>query len=283
LQGEADLSMDKYYHLATRNILSRFIYGLFNEYLAYAFSNIRPSKYSQHNKFIIYAQGRTGSTLLVNSLNSHPLIFCEREILMDKNLPFDHQVANYQKMLRGKSSIFRSRVYGFKVKIYQLTEQHDIKCPVSFLEYAHNNGWKILYLYRENVFEHVLSNCVAEELGQYHFSKKSNKVNYSKLKLNLDCDSLISRMNERVQYKKDEELSMGDIPHMTIKYEDLSTNIQSVCSTIYNYLGIENYKTYTEIQKTNTKRYSDLIVNIDEVIKKLREANLEKYINYDRI
>ncbi|HBE17486.1 MAG TPA: hypothetical protein DEG17_03890 [Cyanobacteria bacterium UBA11149] len=36
------------------------------------------------NKFVIFGQGRTGSTLLYSLLNSHPQIHCDEEILEDR-------------------------------------------------------------------------------------------------------------------------------------------------------------------------------------------------------
>ena len=275
--------MDKYYHFITRNRVSRFLYGLFNEYCAYLLSNSSEENYKKHNKFLIYGQGRTGSTLLVNSLNSHPQIFCEREIFMDKNLPFDHQVSNYKKMMRGKSSIFRQKVYGFKVKIYQLTIQEKIKTPEDFLLHAKSCGWKILFLYRENLFEHVLSNLVAESLQQYHFGAKSDKKKYTQLRLDVNTTELVSRMKQRQDLSQAEELSLVNIPHFRIQYEELASSLQQVCSDIFEYLGLCDHMSTTVIQKTNTKQYSELISNFDEVVEALLENNFDQYLSKDRV
>lgn len=275
--------MNKYYHFITRNKVSRFLYGLFNEHCSYAFASNDEETYNKHNKFLIYGQGRTGSTLLVNSLNSHPQIFCEREIFMDKNLPFDHQVANYKKMMSGKSSIFRRKVYGFKVKIYQLTIQENIKIPKDFLSYAISSGWKILFLYRENLFEHVLSNLVAESLHQYHFSAKNDKKEYKRLRLLVDTTELIARMEERAELRQSEEQSLIDTPHFRVQYEELSSSTQRVCSDIFKYLGVSDHQSSTVIQKTNTKKYSDLISNFDTVVEALVENNYDQYLSKDRV
>lgn len=275
--------MNKYYFFITRNRVSRFLYGLFNEYCSYALSSSNIKKYEKHNKFLIYGQGRTGSTLLVNSLNSHPDIFCEREIFMDKNLPFDHQVANYKRMMRGKSFIFRPKVYGFKVKIYQLTIQEKIQDPTEFLSYAHSTGWKVLFLYRENLFEHVLSNLVAENLRQYHFSVSEDKRKYKQLKLFIDTTELIDRMQFREGCRQDEERSLADIPHFRVQYEELAHSTQSVCSNIFEYLGVCDHLSSTVIQKTNTKKYSELISNFNEVTEVLLENNYDHYLSKERV
>lgn len=280
--------MNKYYHFATRNRCSRFLYAVFNEHISYASTILPHSRYVNHKKFIIYGQGRTGSTLLVNMLNSHPNIFCEREILMDKNLPFDHQVRDSQKMLQGKSSLFRRKIYGFKVKIYQITEQKSIKSPSWFLQEATKKGWKIIFLYRENVFEHVLSNFIAENLKQYHFSKSKkgkkgkNKAKFEKLSLEINKNDLVFRMNERIEYRKKEDESLENIDYHPVCYETLSKEPQSVCSGVYNFLGIKGATVRTTLQKTNTKKYSDLIKNFDEIHETLKINNFEKYINPDR-
>lgn len=275
--------MNKFYHFATRNSCSRFLYGVFNEYISYASTIFSHAGYVNHKKFIIYGQGRTGSTLLVKTLKSHPEIFCEREIFMDKNLPFDQQVKDPFKMLRGKSSLFRSKVYGFKVKLYQITEQKSVKSPRWFLQEAANQGWKIIFLCRENVFEHVLSNFIAENLKQYHFNKKNSKKKFEKLSLRINSDELMQRMNQRITFRVEEDESLEGIDHHPVCYEELSKDPQTVCSAIYNFLGIDQANVKVKLQKTNTKKYSELIENFDEIYQELKANNLEKYVESSRI
>ena len=95
-----------------------------------------------NKKFIIFGQGRSGSTLLVDLLNSHPAIYCDDEILM-------YKVIFPKTYVKARSVSSKKHVYGFKVKIYQLWHQNILDSH-KFLFHFYKSGWKILYLKRGN-------------------------------------------------------------------------------------------------------------------------------------
>src|SRR4030095_16137361 len=71
-------------------------------------------------KFVIYTRGRTGSTVLTDLINSHPDIFCDAEIFnfiyCNTKVLFPRA---YIKSCSKRASIYKKKVYGFKVKIAQ--------------------------------------------------------------------------------------------------------------------------------------------------------------------
>ena len=115
-------------------------------------------------KFLIFSQGRTGSTLLMDLLSSHPEIHCDGELLYYR-VPFPAQ------FVKLKSALTLKKHFGFKVKIYQLVEIQNIKDPREFIMEFYNRGWKIISLKRENLLRHVISFWFAEENKKYHFKK----------------------------------------------------------------------------------------------------------------
>ena len=84
-------------------------------------------------KFAIFGQGRTGSTLLVDLLNRHPKIACEEEIFNRRRHPFNGKIWKPYWFLKGVEANYRDKVFGFKVKIYQLTKHQQIQ-PAEFLK-----------------------------------------------------------------------------------------------------------------------------------------------------
>jgi hypothetical protein len=76
--------------------------------------------------FVIFGQGRTGSTPLMRPLNSDPEIHCDGEILQRKVLSPYHFVKAYRH--RAPHPFF-----GIKVKIYQLRRISGLRVPERFL------------------------------------------------------------------------------------------------------------------------------------------------------
>jgi LPS sulfotransferase NodH len=110
--------------------------------------------------FVIFGQGRTGSTLLTSLLSSHPEIQCDGEILGEKVKDPFNQIAKC-------AAVSRKPVYGFKVKIYQLTDNQSMR-PDTFLQNMAAKSVKILFLSRRNHLRQVISNRLAVA-NQYHY------------------------------------------------------------------------------------------------------------------
>lgn len=213
----------------------------------------------KEKKFFIFAQGRTGSQLLCHLLNSHPSIFCDLEILY-------HPVWFPQLYIESKCLIAPQPIYGFKMKIYQLTQQQKIETPQKILENLYADNWKIIYLKRENVFRQALSNLVAIQRNIWHKSKRNSKT--QKDKISVDCDRLFKMMNARKDFLEEEQKIIANIPHLSINYEsDLldTRKHQITCDKIFEFLDVSSIKVNSNIDKTTSKNLSDFIQNYDEV------------------
>lgn len=95
-------------------------------------------------KFVIFGRGRSGSTLLVELLDSHPQIHCDNEILHDR-------VLFPRLYIDSCASRYQSQVYGFKFLSYQIKDVQRISQPKKFLLQLYQSGYKIIYLRRENL------------------------------------------------------------------------------------------------------------------------------------
>lgn len=113
-----------------------------------------------YKKFVIFCQGRTGSTLLYSLLNSHQQIHCDEEILEDSVFfPFQY--------VKGRCAKAKKNVYGFRVKIYQLIHNQHQK-PEKFLLNLSKDGWQIIYLKRTNILRQAISRMVAKSKDEWH-------------------------------------------------------------------------------------------------------------------
>ncbi|WP_353930089.1 hypothetical protein WJM97_17570 [Okeanomitos corallinicola TIOX110] len=249
------------------NILSR----RKNEFNIYLDSLL--NSYKADDKFVIFSQGRTGSTLLCDLLNSHPKLHCDREIL------YDH-VFFPNSYINGKSKNSSKSIYGFKVKIYQLTQVQKIKDPKYFLENLHKNNWKIIYLKRDNLFRHALSNLVALNKNQYHL-KVSQELK-EKSKINVDCELLIEIMSKREKFLKEEADVLRNIPHITITYEDdllRQKQHQNTLNNIFDFLDIDSHLIGTTLLKIVPDNLESIIENYEEVISKVSQSQYVDFLH----
>lgn len=222
-------------------------------------------------KFVIYGQGRTGSELLCKLLDLNPEIKCDTEILF-------HHLFFPQLLIKGKLAACNQNTYGFKVKIYQLQDiQH--QDPQEFLQQLLDDGWKIIYLKRENLLRHGLSLITARQRKKFHVPAGNNKV--IKQKVKVDCNLLLAQMKDREEYQHADEKLLSKIPHLTIVYEnDLlnEENHQSTIDKICDYLGISSVAVKAPFARLTPDNLSDLIENYQEVIDVLSKTKYAHFI-----
>ncbi|MGB3510836.1 MAG: hypothetical protein WBA93_16715 [Microcoleaceae cyanobacterium] len=225
-------------------------------------------------KFVIFGQGRSGSTLLVQLLNNQPKIHCEGEILNGRS---------YKKVLfpnlyvQGRCTKFFGKIYGFKVKIYQLTEDQYID-PEKFILNLSSQGWKIIYLSRNNYLRSEISAMLASSKNQWHSSSKSSLKNQ---KITIDCNRLLKRCERRDIYRLKEEEILENLEHITVVYEEdllLAKNHQGTSDRIFNYLGLESVSVKTKLVKITSDRLSDVIENYDELVEKVSKTKYAKFL-----
>lgn len=165
-----------------KNELSDYINFFFNQ-----------SKIPEKN-FVIFANYRTGSTLLADLLNCHPDIFCDNEIFLKFSKSRFKKVIFPYLYTKSQSIKVNKKVYGFDLKIDQLNKVifHKLNYkPEDYLLKLHQNNWKIIYLYRENLLNQILSNIKANSRKQWHDTSEK------KLKRELvyiDMNTLIKEM-----------------------------------------------------------------------------------------
>ena len=226
------------------------------------------------NKFVIFCHGRSGSTLLLNLLNSHPDIDCDGEILSRK-------VFSPSMLIKCRSLITSKRNYGFKLLSYQLRDIQKVGNPKKFMEDLHSNGYKIIFLRRSNMLRLVLSVMYAEFRNEWHHKKTDGKVIQNKM--HVDVEEMMKRLRESDETYNFESDVMRDIPHIPISYERDLENSQSHSTTVRNiaeFLGISfSIPSNPSIVKITPKGLDGFIENVDEVKQALKGTKFEKYLD----
>jgi LPS sulfotransferase NodH len=232
--------------------------GELSAYKAY-YLNAVPSN---QVRVVIFAQGRTGSTLLEDLLCSSGYFSANGELLSKANSPFQRKLVSPMRYISGLSKLGPQN-FIFHVKIIHLINDQKLD-PNHFLKTLSSDGWKVVYLRRSNKINIVLSNYMACNRGRYHkFDTEEEKS-----QLSIDCSEFCQKIRNRMNYDRLDEEALQDIDHLKLVYEKDLENPechQRTANKVFDYLSlgtyalqevIENYEEFSEcIHKNGYERF----------------------------
>ena len=230
-----------------------------------------PTLSADPGRFLVFAQGRTGSTLLGNLLSCHPDVHFADEVL--------HDTVRFPELwVEGGRRRHPRAVYGVHVKIYQAREQHGIADVGAWLHRMHDDGWKVVFLHRENVLRHVLSNAIARARGSFH--ERTSDVTVPQVSVQVPV--LLQFMEQRLGLAVDERRALTGVPHETVSYEkDLleSSSWQGTADRVFAHLGLQPVPVTTDLRRTSSDDLTRSLVNLDEVRAALAAKGWEHYLD----
>jgi LPS sulfotransferase NodH len=224
------------------------------------------------HRFVIFAQGRTGSTLLTSLLDSHPDIRCADEILRRPRLDPVRHVERAARTTSGSA-------YGFHVKCYQLSRLQRQDDWAAFLTTLHERNWKIIYLRRDNLFEHVISGFFAKAAGRYHYDTNGEERRPETLEI--EPPRLMKWLEQRHRLRNEEVAALSGLPHIELVYErDLRDPEprKLALDRAQELIGVPVRPLTTSLQKSVTKPLPELISNYAEIRALLADTPYAQYL-----
>jgi len=232
-------------------------------------------------KFIIFGQSRSGSTLLLDMIKSHPEINCETELFNYLELfPNFKPLRNIFRSFPQPYINYRVRksekpVYGFKLFFFQV---HN---PEKCLAQLARNSWKFIHIKRDNLLRQSLSNIIAIETNHWH-RKVDNKPNAENIEIK--PERLLHVLKNRTAWKFKEKKLIEKHNHITITYEDdlMDKNKwQQTANMVFGYLGVEPIEVNSELKTTYKKPYAELILNYAELQKAVKNSPFSHLLEKD--
>ncbi|TKB46633.1 hypothetical protein [Thalassotalea mangrovi] len=240
----------------------------------YLASYLRGSK-SQHCNFVIFAQGRTGSTVLVDLINSHPDAFCYGEVLAPNVVRGVKKPVRYAQ---GLTVFAKTPAVGFKVKVYQL-EKAQNQCPRKVLHDFSDNGWKVIYLHRDNLLEHAISDLRSEKTGTYHQFGK-NKQQQPLVDINYEEVERVVKFRENCRMA--EKKALQGIDYFDISYEKNlcdATKQTETLNRLFDYLGLPEHQVSTRFNKVVKSDLSKVISDYATLEQRLKNSPYQHFLN----
>ncbi len=170
----------------------------------------RPRADARH--VLIYAQGRSGTTLLASLLAStgyftdlgEPLHLFTREVWA----PIQH--------MRGLGRMSAGNVVAHVKGSQLLRERRRPVDGAEFLRSMADEGWTIVHVHRRGLADQVLSECLARARGAYHKTDATSED----LRLRIEPTEFLERYERRLEYGVQDKLALAGLPHLALNYED---------------------------------------------------------------
>lgn len=229
--------------------------------------------------FVIFSQSRSGSSLLVELLDSHPEIHCDGELFnLDHGYVKDPvMLAIWKKM--PYSFIYCRRVrsagelYGFKLFDHHLSRAGRV------IHILHKMGWKIIYLKRDDIVRQALSEIIATSTGQWH--RAENETIKDRV-FTISVDKFIEKVEGRIMLRDVERNILQTLPHYTMTYEESLKNTedwQHSLNDLFDHLGVKKVSVRANLRKMYDRSYSEMVENYDDLIEAVKHSKYSKILD----
>lgn len=225
-------------------------------------------------RVVIYAQGRTGSTLLEELLASTGHLDRFRELVAPERPP----VRWPRAYVEGRS---RRHGAGFvwHCKPYHLTVDRDRTglprvSPTELLGRLHDDGWQVVHLRRRDLVRHALSGMVAAHRGA-HLSREGDDA--AEPTITVDREQLTGIVERRREHQDRERRDLTGIDHVDVTYEDDLVDAddhQATVDRIMAALGLPSAPVRTSLRRINARPLSEIVANYDEFAGWVRELGM---------
>lgn len=224
-------------------------------------------------KYVVVTEARSGTGLLATLMSQHPDILVENEIFHRNITPRVRSPALYLKA-RSRKAVSRNKsAYGFKLFYHHLVLNQSLSDARAraFIVDLHAQGWKIIYLRRNNILRRALSGISAKARNLLHIRDQQTLE-----KVHIDGQQLMNwiALAERVM-AIDEDI-MAQVDHLLVEYETDLLNPADhprTCSRIFKYLDLPDIAVGgSRLRKMSTEDLSRTIENYAEIQALLKDT-----------
>lgn len=249
-------------------------------------------------KFVLLSTQRSGSTWVIDTLNSHPAVVSYGELLLQDGRgrpPFGAQDRlfwesynieqksnaetgfNKNVLYKYLDDVFKTRpgilAAGFKLMYGQYGAYPDLH------DYFVSNNVHIAHLIRRNYLDVIISREVAAARDIYHVREKESfgqptvRLNVAKI-----IDSLIR--HEKLIENACKKFSALSLPYSELNYEELRSDPARINTTL-SFLGVPPSDTglKSQLRRIITAAHSDVIENYPEVKRALANTRFSHLLH----
>ncbi|MBI1356439.1 MAG: hypothetical protein GC160_19020 [Acidobacteria bacterium] len=242
------------------------------ELRAYLADKTRPAP-ANSKHVLIFAQGRTGTTLLESLLCSTGHFDGRGEVLNT----YTREVWKPIPYVRGLGRAADGTNLVVHVKGSHLTRARrrlGSVDAVDLLRALDADGWTIVNIGRSSIADQVLSECVALARGGYHKTNDRQEM----VRVRIDPAEFMRRYDVRLRFGQEDRAALDQFPHLQLTYEqDLAdaSGHQSAVDRILDAVGLPHKPVRTSLRKINRAAPTEILENFDEIDAALRGRGFE--------
>jgi hypothetical protein len=206
-------------------------------------------------RFILLFEGRTGSSYIMNALDSLPYVKSCGELLVRKTADEQERILRDLYETAGVESI------GLKTKL------RDIADTDRFVRLMAEYDVKMLVMYRKNLVKLALSRLNAKRIfqayGTWNLAKGQNPLPA--------FAPTPAEFDEALNFRKTKEdelkafVSSMNYPHIVRYYEDLLDDKPQLFADMFKYFKITPDPLYSEVKKNTSDDMRDTLLNFDDI------------------
>lgn len=250
-------------------------------------------------KFILLAARRSGTTLLIDCLNSHPEIDCvkrafglEKKI---KNPTLDNHAGGFF-LYRMKNLSNRIRYYTRRQSLVEDFLRYDIfgpraDCPAAgfrliyemstkypqIAQWVKRNNVRVIHLIRGNMLKTYISTVTAA-IHKMRHPREGAEI--KTVKIHIDSQELLRELNLRTEQVEDQRRLFGGCDIREVYYEDFVADRSGESIKLLRFLGVDEGQELTSnLVKINPESLSELVENFGEIRNALRGTTYEQYLD----
>ena len=241
----------------------------------------RPGKGANtgYQKFVILTHARSGSSLMVQLLKSHPEILCFGELFVNKRIGFNQEgfdqnqpellaLRNEQPIRFLKEYVFAGwsddhQAVGFKLFPDQM-DNGAFKLLWEWLEA--NKDVKIIHLNRNNQLATYASLLKARKTKQFGITSEENR---SMAQVEMNPREAQEFFEMRESYRNEIVNRFND-RRLDITYEELDQGMEDAMRKVQAFLGLKVVELQSKKVKQETRPLADVILNYDSLKAELK-------------
>jgi LPS sulfotransferase NodH len=214
---------------------------------------------NDHRPFVVFFQGRSGSTYLTQALDSHPNVRCEMERLVSLRKSGPQEQINWIRTFLAGSRNGTIAAVGFKTKL------DDVLNPKALADLLQKIGVRIILLSRLNVVKMVVSWFNSERLFEMTGDWNQYPPASALEPFEIDLEKFDRRLGLVLHGKDRLEAYVHslNLRLLQICYEDLLTNQQQTIGRVCEFLDVEPMPLKGQCVKTTNDDLRKVIANFD--------------------
>ncbi len=225
---------------------------------------------SKRSNFVIAFIGRTGSSYIIDMLNSHHNVVAERELLVAPDTAEKEHDTLQKLYMAGREPHIQA--VGFKTKLTDVTDLPQ------FFRMLDEFNLKVIYLYRDNVIKQTVSRINRKRLHD-HTQLHNLEKDVPALPAFDIPEEEFKQWFEQTHHRSaeiHEYMHRVKRPQLRISYEDLLADHDKVFERIFAFLEVDPQPMESKLVKNTSDNLRDVLTNFDELRALYRDTPFEK-------